>query len=163
MLLSYSIFAIAFLVGLIYVWKHVKLFGLTLKNPPVFETDALKISAEDEGKSGNPADVNPTYQSLTILDALNFKLISVGLVMLTAGIILGAVWADTAWGRPWGWDPKETWAAISWGVYALFAHLHLFGKWRGITAVLVSILGFLCVIFTYVGVSFFLAGLHSYA
>lgn len=162
MLLSYAIFAISFVVGLIYVVRHVQLYGFKFRVPLASDSSTLNVKAGETPEDEVNRDNQPS-QILVMLDNLNFRLIAVGLAMLTTGVILGAVWADTAWGRPWGWDPKETWAAISWGVYAVFAHLHLFGKWRGLPTVIVSIIGFLCVVFTYVGVSFLLSGLHSYA
>ncbi|GAB4316465.1 MAG: hypothetical protein Kow0059_08950 [Candidatus Sumerlaeia bacterium] len=165
LLLSYAVFSIAFVIGLLYVVQHLRLYGWRWSGGMAHESGALLINSgdglggvmNDQDESGGPP------QKLVMLAGLNFRLIIIGLVLLTAGVILGAVWADTAWGRPWGWDPKETWAAITWGVYAVAAHLHLFGRWRGLPVVIVSIAGFLCVVFTYVGVSFFLSGLHSYA
>jgi|DewCreStandDraft_4_1066084.scaffolds.fasta_scaffold02708_16 ABC-type transport system involved in cytochrome c biogenesis permease subunit len=90
------------------------------------------------------------------------KAIKVGFVFLTIGIITGAIWAESAWGRYWSWDPKETWSLITWFFYAVILHL----KRKGIsekTFALLLFFGFLFVIFTYFGVNYLLGGLHSYA
>ena len=96
------------------------------------------------------------------LDEVTYKMISIGFVLLTLGIITGAAWADRAWGRYWGWDPKETWSLITWLIYGAFLHTHLARGWRGVKMSLVSIIGFIAVIFTYLGVNYVLSGLHSY-
>lgn len=97
-----------------------------------------------------------------VLDEITYKMISIGFVLLTLGIITGAAWADRAWGRYWGWDPKETWSLITWLIYGTFLHARLARGWRGIKMSLISIIGFLAVIFTYLGVNYILSGLHSY-
>ncbi|UCD86040.1 MAG: c-type cytochrome biogenesis protein CcsB [Deltaproteobacteria bacterium] len=103
------------------------------------------------------------FPSLNILDDLNYKAIAVGFVLLSIGIITGAAWADVAWGRYWGWDPKETWSLITWFVYAAFIHARFTYGWRGKRAAILSIVGFIAVLFTYLGVNLVLSGLHSYA
>lgn len=85
-----------------------------------------------------------------------------GLGLLVAGTIMGAIWANAAWGSYWSWDPKETWALITIAIYAIYAGLRLRGM-KGEDAAYISLLGFLSVIFTYVGVSYLIPGLHSYA
>jgi len=84
-----------------------------------------------------------------------------GFPLLTAGIILGSIWAHYAWGTYWGWDPKEVWSLITFLVYAVYLHLKRSGKTKK-TLAIVSIIGFISVLITYVGVNFFLSGLHSY-
>ena len=98
-----------------------------------------------------------------ILDELIYQLIVIGFILLTLGIITGAVWAHSAWGRYWGWDPKETWSLITWFVYAALLHARMIRGWRGKKLAILSIIGFSCVIFTYLGVNLILSGLHSYA
>ena len=97
------------------------------------------------------------------LDDINYRSVIVGFPMLSAGIFTGAVWAHYAWGSYWSWDPKETWSLITWIVYALFLHARLVRGWKGKKIAVLSIVGFLSVIFTYFGVNFILSGLHSYA
>jgi cytochrome c-type biogenesis protein CcsB len=89
--------------------------------------------------------------------------ISFGFLFLTLGILTGAVWANSAWGTYWSWDPKETWSLITWFIYAAFLHCRFMRGWRGRRAAWISIIGFGSVLFTYFGVNFLLSGLHSYA
>lgn len=100
--------------------------------------------------------------SAAILDDLNYQMIVIGFLMLTLGIITGSVWAHSAWGTYWSWDPKETWSLITWLVYASVIHTRLVRGWKGKKIAILSIVGFACVLFTYFGVNY-LAGLHSYA
>jgi len=98
-----------------------------------------------------------------IIDELTYQMVVFGFLFLTIGIITGAVWANSAWGKYWSWDPKETWSLITWFVYAIFLHLRMMRGWYGRNLALVSITGFMAVLFTYFGVNFLLSGLHSYA
>ncbi|MBI4778283.1 cytochrome c biogenesis protein CcsA [Candidatus Desantisbacteria bacterium] len=100
-------------------------------------------------------------EDTAILEEITYKSITIGFIFLTIGIISGAVWAKYAWGRCWSWDPKETWALITWLIYALYFHLRTIG-WRKKKSAWIAIIGFLAVIFTYLGVTFLLPGLHSY-
>jgi cytochrome c-type biogenesis protein CcsB len=95
------------------------------------------------------------------LDELTHQLVMFGFLFLSVGIITGAVWANSAWGRYWGWDPKETWSLITWFVYATLLHARLMRGWRGKRIAVLSIIGFTAVLFTYFGVNL-LPGLHSY-
>lgn len=101
--------------------------------------------------------------SPSILDEINYKSIVIGFPMLSLGIITGAAWANYAWGSYWSWDPKETWSLITWFVYAAFLHARITRDWRGRKTAILSIVGFVAVLFTYFGVNYFLSGLHSYA
>ncbi|MEE4364740.1 MAG: c-type cytochrome biogenesis protein CcsB [Desulfotignum sp.] len=101
--------------------------------------------------------------SWDVIDELTYQMVVFGFLFLTIGIITGAVWANSAWGKYWSWDPKETWSLITWFVYAIFMHLRLMRGWHGKNLALVSIVGFVAVLFTYFGVNFLLSGLHSYA
>ncbi len=100
--------------------------------------------------------------SWDVIDELTYQMVVFGFLFLTIGIITGAVWANSAWGKYWSWDPKETWSLITWFVYAIFMHLRLMRGWHGKNLALVSIVGFVAVLFTYFGVNFLLSGLHSY-
>ena len=97
------------------------------------------------------------------LDAISYKMISFGFLFLALGIISGAVWANTAWGTYWSWDPKETWSLITWFVYAIYLHIRFRKGWKGKKAAWLSVVGFLAMLFTYFGVNYLLSGLHSYA
>jgi len=89
--------------------------------------------------------------------------VTFGFAALSLSIVLGAVWAEQAWSRYWSWDPKETWALITWIIYAAYLHLHRQEKWRGRNANIIVITGFILVLFTFFGVNYLLTGLHSYA
>ena len=101
--------------------------------------------------------------STDFLDEITYKSISIGFPVFTlGGLIFGAIWADQAWGTYWGWDPKETWSLITWFVYAFFLHSRLLRGWKGKKVAIVAVVGFVVVIFTYIGVNLLLSGLHSY-
>jgi cytochrome c-type biogenesis protein CcsB len=100
--------------------------------------------------------------SLAKLDITTYRIVSVGLPLLTVGIITGAWWAKEAWGAYWQWDPKETAALVSWTIYALYMHLHTRNSWRGLRSAWVSVIGFISIMFCYLGVNIWISGLHSY-
>ena len=97
------------------------------------------------------------------LDRVTYKIICIAFPLLTLMIAAGAYWANQAWGSYWSWDPKETWAAITWLVYAGYLHMRITRGWRGRRAAWFAILGFAVVIFTFFGVTYLLPGLHAYA
>ncbi len=96
-----------------------------------------------------------------ILDELTHQMVMFGFLFLSAGIITGAIWANSAWGTYWSWDPKETWSLITWFIYAILLHARLMRGWHGRRIAYISIAGFMAVLFTYFGVNL-LPGLHSY-
>jgi len=98
------------------------------------------------------------------MDRLMTSSIGIGYPIFTAGaLIFGAIWAETAWGRWWGWDPKETWALITWLVYTALLHARLVKRLRGRTTAVLGVAGFAATVFTYFGVNYLLSGLHSYS
>ncbi len=97
------------------------------------------------------------------LDAISYRSVTLGMLFLTLTMLTGAIWAQQAWGSYWSWDPKETWSLVTWIIYAVYLHLRLRRGWRGKPAAWFAVVGFLCVIFTYLGVNTFLPGIHSYA
>ena len=99
---------------------------------------------------------------LKIIDDIIHKTLIFGFLWLSAGIITGAVWANSAWGTYWSWDPKETWSLITWFIYAAALHFRFTKEWGGQRIAWFSIIGFASVMFTYYGVNFLLSGLHSY-
>jgi cytochrome c-type biogenesis protein CcsB len=101
--------------------------------------------------------------SLDTLDSLAYKMVAFGFPMLTLGVITGALWAQTTWGKYWEWDPKETASLITWLVYAAYLHVRMVQGWRGKWSNRLLAIGFLCVLITYIGVTFFIPGLHSHA
>lgn len=138
-MLSYSAFALSFFVSGLYLTKNLLLGG-------------------DEGTN----ILARRLPSLRALDIFTYRIVGVGFPLLSLGIIFGAIWAATAWGRPWGFDPKETWSAITWLIYAIYLHVRYLAGWTGRRAAILSVVGFLAVLFTYLGVNYLLPGLHSY-
>ncbi len=96
------------------------------------------------------------------LDLIAYRSVALGLLFLSLTIVTGAIWAEQAWGSYWSWDPKETWSLITWIIYAIYLHLRIRSGWRGRTAAIFAVIGFICVMFTYIGVNTFLPGIHSY-
>lgn len=96
------------------------------------------------------------------LDNLSYRIIGLGFPLLTIGIIAGAVWANEAWGAPWSWDPKETWALITWLVFAAYLHARITRGWQGRRPALLAAAGFVVVWVCYLGVNLLGKGLHSY-
>jgi cytochrome c-type biogenesis protein CcsB len=136
--MGYAPFAIAFALGCVYLAK-----GL------------------DRG-NGNPSGSFLRFlPEKDTLDELIYQSVALGFVFLSLGIITGSVWAHYAWGSYWSWDPKETWSLITWLVYAALLHARLVRGWRGRRIAFMSIIGFACVLFTYLGVNY-LPGLHTY-
>jgi cytochrome c-type biogenesis protein CcsB len=97
------------------------------------------------------------------LDTLAHRTIMFAFPIWTFAIIAGAIWADSAWGRYWGWDPKETWSFITWVGYACYLHARATAGWRGRKAALVSLIAFGCLLFNFFGINYLVSGLHSYA
>jgi len=98
-----------------------------------------------------------------VLDRLSYRAVLFGFPVWTFGVMAGAIWADHAWGRYWGWDPKETWSFITWVVYAMFLHARATAGWRGRRAAWIQLAGFVCLMFNVIGVNLWITGLHSYA
>ncbi len=132
--IGYAAFAVAFGISIMYILK--------------------KRARSESGLLGRLPDSS-------ILDELIYQLVMFGFLFLTVGIITGAVWANSAWGRYWGWDPKETWSLITWFIYSTLIHARMMRGWRGKRIAWLSVAGFAAVLFTYFGVNL-LPGLHSY-
>lgn len=136
--LGNAIFALAFCCGIMYLVQEHQL------------------------KSKRIGAITQRLPSLKVLDDLNYQALTYGFPLLTLGIITGAIWAEYAWGRYWNWDPKETWSLITWLFYAALLHQRLTVGWRGRKAAIMAIIGFLAVLFTFLGVNLLLSGLHTY-
>ena len=108
-------------------------------------------------------DLERLLPSADDLDRITYKTICLAFPLLTLMIAAGAYWANQTWGSYWSWDPKETWAAITWLVYALYLHMRITRGWRGRRAAYFAIAGFAVVMFTFFGVTYLLPGLHAYA
>lgn len=115
--------------------------------------------------SAGPTGFSLSSVSLSLseqLDSLSYRTITVGFLLLSIGIVSGAVWANEAWGSWWSWDPKETWALICWLVYAAYLHTRLSRGWQGRRPALVAVAGFVVICVCYIGVNLLGIGLHSY-
>ncbi len=134
---GYGAFAVAFCAGIMYLLQE----------------RSLKRKQRDEFSRRLP--------SLETLDAINYRCLTIGFPLLTVAIITGALWAESAWGSYWRWDPKETWSLITWFVYAALLHGRLTTGWRGRRAALLAIIGFAVLLFTFLGVNFLLPGQHG--
>ncbi|MCP4713620.1 MAG: c-type cytochrome biogenesis protein CcsB [Deltaproteobacteria bacterium] len=138
--LAYSAFAVSFGASIMYLVK------------------ARKAGAQ----AGAVSEQEELALSHKMLDEVIYKTVAIGFLLLSVGIITGAVWANYAWGSYWTWDPKETWSLITWFVYAAFIHARMTRGWQGKRLALLSIIGFGSVLFTFLGVNYILSGLHSY-
>ena len=106
---------------------------------------------------------SPEDGTMVRLDYVGYRLICFGFLMLTVVIFSGAIWAEQAWSSWWSWDPKETWALITWIFYAIYLHQRLRMKWRGKRMAILAVIAIILVLFTFAGVNWLLPGLHSYA
>jgi cytochrome c-type biogenesis protein CcsB len=97
------------------------------------------------------------------LDRLAYRFVAFGFPIWTFGVICGAIWAQEAWGRYWGWDPKETWSFITWVIFAGYLHARATSGWKGRRAAVIALVGFVSLLVTYYAVNLWIAGLHSYA
>ena len=98
-----------------------------------------------------------------VLDEVSYRSVMVGFPLLALGIALGAYWANSAWGRYWGWDPKETSSLVTWLIYAGYLHMRGLRRWQGTRSAVLLVVGFLAVLFTYFAVNLWVSGLHSYS
>lgn len=144
-----------------WLWLHV---SVTLLGEAFFAlafiTSIMYLVADFKEKKGK---VKESALSAEKLDSINYRCVAVGFPLFTlGGLIFGMIWAYYAWGRYWSWDPKEVWSLITWFVFALYLHTRIVMGWKGRRSAFIAILGFLAALFTYFGVNYILAGLHSY-
>ena len=115
-------------------------------------------------KSGSVGGLLARMPESAVMDQLAYRVNAVGFPLWTFGaLIAGPIWAHYAWGRYWGWDPKEVWAFITWVVYAGYLHARATAGWKGKRAAIIAIVGFATFLFSYYGINLFGSGLHSYA
>jgi len=145
MTLATGIFFVAAVLGFVYLWV---------------DRYTRRVAA---GRAAPGNGIVRRLPSTEQLDRLTCRTIMFGFPVWTFGVIAGAIWADQAWGRYWGWDPVETWAFITWVLYAAYLHARATAGWRGRRAHYIQLLGFASLIFNILVVQVFIAGLHSYA
>jgi len=136
--LGYAAYAISFGMGIMYLLQERQL------------------------KQKHPGAFYRRLPSLDLLDELNYKAVALGFPLHTVAILSGAIWANSVWGYFWGWEPKEIWSLITWLVYAVYLHARLIAGWRGRKASYLSVIGFLVVIFTFIGVNLLMPGRHAF-
>jgi cytochrome c-type biogenesis protein CcsB len=145
MTLATGIFFVAAVLGIVYL---------------IVDRYARRVAA---GRAEPGNGIIRRLPTIEQLDRLTYRTIVFGFPVWTFGVIAGAIWADQAWGRYWGWDPVETWAFITWVLYAAFLHARATAGWRGRRAHYIQLLGFTSLMFNILVVQVFITGLHSYA
>jgi cytochrome c-type biogenesis protein CcsB len=126
-----------------------------------FGVGIMYLVQEHYVKSKHLGGIFGRLPSLQTLDALNYKLITLGFPLLTFAIISGSLWAESAWGSYWRWDPREVWSLTTWFIYAIILHARLIAGWRGKRAAILSIVGFLIIIITFFGINLLEKGIHQ--
>ena len=114
-------------------------------------------------RKGKVTGIVASLPDASRLDTLSYRILAFAFPLWTFAVISGAIWAENAWGRYWGWDPKETWAFITWVIYAGYLHARSTAGWRGRRAAYISLIGFVSFLINYFGVNIFVNSLHSYA
>ena len=153
MMISYAALIIGSLLSILYLAFN----GLETINKVPNILELLKINIE--------TNIKRKYEQSTLLqtiDQLSYRVIGLGFPFLTIGIISGAIWANEAWGTFWSWDPKETWALITWLIFATYLHARLLKGWQGEKAATIGSCGFFVIWICYLGVNFLGKGLHNY-
>jgi cytochrome c-type biogenesis protein CcsB len=153
-------------------WLAIHVTSITLATGAFVVAALLGIVyllADRHGKrvaAGLPTRADAIFRILPVpkvIDQLAYRTVVFGFPLWTFGIIAGAIWADEAWGRYWGWDPTETWAFITWVVYAGYLHARATAGWRGRRSAYIQLIGFGCLLFNTIVISLLIKGLHSYA
>jgi len=179
MMLSYASLIVGSLLGIFFliltngrkdeIILQGNSYGKTFKDNKLLDTafykegptaDYSTLVLEELEKSSPVRENRLTL--LESIDNLSYRTISFGFPLLTIGIIAGAVWANEAWGSYWSWDPKETWALITWLVFASYLHARITKSWQGRKPAIIASFGFIVVWICYLGVNFLGKGLHTY-
>lgn len=162
MMISYSTLVVGSLLSIVFLiltkGKTVMLAGSSIGSFNIQNLGDKKTSNTDSEENFLGKRMN----LLQSLDNLSYRVIGLGFPLLTIGIISGAVWANEAWGSYWSWDPKETWALITWMVFAAYLHTRITQSWKGKGPAVLASIGFIVVWICYLGVNFLGKGLHSY-
>jgi len=156
-LVSYGLISLGFILSLFYLGTHY----LTRRSE---STLALAGGGDASVASGDDSPRVSRVRALADLDTAQLIVLQLAFWTLGTGVLLGAWWADHSWGRWWAWDPKETWALVTWIIYLIVIHSRQMGlKDKGLTTAWLSIIGFIVMLWTYFGVNLLLPGLHAYA
>jgi cytochrome c-type biogenesis protein CcsB len=176
-----SLFALGGIATMAYLVvdrvERGKLEALKSRTPPPIMGGSIDVDDTDARAAAAPADLvadsaedvqalsarHRLVPSAAGLDRLAYRLIALAFPIWTFAVIAGAIWAQKAWGRYWGWDPKETWSFITWVVFAGYLHARATSGWKGRRAGVIALVGFASLLVTYYAVNLFIVGLHSYA
>ena len=170
MIVSYASFLLGCLLSILYLIFFFS-FQTKKENRVVIEKNfsllASTVSASPEKRENisvgiEPISVGNTENFLSLLDNLSYRTIGFGFCFLTLGILSGAVWANETWGSYWSWDPKETWAFITWLTFATYLHTRLVRAWEGVKPALLASFGLIIIWVCYLGVNLLGKGLHTY-
>ena len=152
MMVSYA----TLIVGSLFSILYLAFFSFVKEEPKIiFQSQNNEIASTVKSNFSK-------YSLLETIDTWSYRIIGLGFPFLTIGIISGAVWANEAWGSYWSWDPKETWALITWLIFAIYLHSRLLKGWQGKNAAVLGSIGFFVIWICYLGVNFLGKGLHSY-
>ncbi|HEX6263871.1 MAG TPA: c-type cytochrome biogenesis protein CcsB [Actinomycetota bacterium] len=140
------------------------------RTPPPIMGGAIEVDAPhdllpDPDGSGTPAPESArggVLPSAAALDRVAYRVIAFAFPIWTFAVIAGAIWAQDAWGRYWGWDPKETWSFVTWTIFAGYLHARSTAGWKGRRAAVIAVVGFVSLLITYYAVNLWIVGLHSY-
>jgi cytochrome c-type biogenesis protein CcsB len=164
------VFSFVFAMGyLIRRWADQRLAGASAGRAVMPVTPAgTPLSVGGGATGGSPGlslarTVARTFPQASTLDQWSYRFVMLGFPIWSFGVICGAIWGEHAWGRYWGWDPKETFAFITWVIFAIYLHARVTYGWREVRAAAITAVGFVAILFTLYAVNLWIAGLHSYA
>ncbi len=168
-----SLFAIGGIATILFLIKDRSerraLAVLREREPAPIMGGAVEVDAphdllpDPEGAGGAPAPKRGgVLPSAAALDRVAYRVIAFAFPIWTFAVIAGAIWAQEAWGRYWGWDPKETWSFVTWVIFAGYLHARSTAGWKGRRAAVIAVVGFISLLITYYAVNLWIVGLHSY-
>jgi cytochrome c-type biogenesis protein CcsB len=170
-----SLFALGGIVTILYLVQdareRARIDALRAEDPAPIMGGAIDMDApadlvgdaSDEPVAAEPPGRRGVLPSAATLDRMAYRIIAFAFPIWTFAVIAGAIWAQEAWGRYWGWDPKETWSFITWTIFAGYLHARATSGWRGRKAAVIALVGFVALLITYYAVNLWIVGLHSYA
>jgi cytochrome c-type biogenesis protein CcsB len=172
-----SLFALGGITTIAYLvvdgLERRRIGRLGAQSPPPIMGGSIDLDADDAAPAdlvpdpAEDADLAPASRRLVPsaagLDRLAYRIIALAFPIWTFAVIAGAIWAQEAWGRYWGWDPKETWSFITWVIFAGYLHARATNGWKGRRAAVIALVGFVSLLVTYYAVNLWIVGLHSYA
>jgi cytochrome c-type biogenesis protein CcsB len=168
-----SLLALGSIITILYLIQDTRerrqVEGMRSQTPPPIMGGAVDVNtppdfapdADDTATTGAPARRGMLPPAAT-LDRVAYRVFTFAFPIWTFAVIAGAIWAQSAWGRYWGWDPKETWSFITWTIFAGYLHARSTSGWKGRRAAVIALVGFISLLITYYAVNLWIVGLHSY-